>query len=80
MRSAFVKLAADSPPTGATFMPDVHAFINLGYIHERWSNRYVPPQFLGLQADSADDEEESEEETGSSTMEWEVCTVDDEEL
>jgi len=72
--SSIIKLVADSSPTGATFKPNSHTFIFLRYIHERWATRHIPPRFLGIEEDSNSDSDEESAE-GSSTMEWEVCTI-----
>ncbi|KAJ7494370.1 hypothetical protein B0H11DRAFT_934111 [Mycena galericulata] len=63
---------------GATLVPTRHTFIYLRYIHESWATCYVPPGFLGLEepcgGEESDDseDEESDEDARSSTMEWEL--------
>ncbi|KAJ7042006.1 hypothetical protein C8F04DRAFT_114070 [Mycena alexandri] len=68
--SSIIKLVQNSPPTGATFVPDKYTFVFLRYIHESWATCHVPSRFLGGEGC---DEEESDDE--SSSMEWEVVTV-----
>ncbi|KAJ7778779.1 hypothetical protein DFH07DRAFT_795985 [Mycena maculata] len=75
-RDSFINLLKTSPPPGTTFLPDVGTFINIQYVHDSWSSCYVPPRFLGLEG--PDEEEESDEDAASSTMEWEIDTIEDE--
>ncbi|KAJ7778780.1 hypothetical protein DFH07DRAFT_795991 [Mycena maculata] len=76
VRDSFIKLVKTSPPAGSTFIPNVDAFINMQYLHETWSTCPVSLRFLGLE--DSDEKEESDEDTASSTMEWEIQTLDDE--
>ncbi|KAJ7684414.1 hypothetical protein DFH06DRAFT_1155570 [Mycena polygramma] len=73
---SILDLVVAVPPSGATSSPDLHTFMDLRYLHETWATHYAPSRFLGLEVS---DEVEEESDEGSSTMEWEVCTVDDEE-
>ncbi|KAJ7778772.1 hypothetical protein DFH07DRAFT_795956 [Mycena maculata] len=73
IRDSFITLVKTSPPTGATFTPDIDTFIRLRYVHQSWSTCYVPPRFLGLEGP-----DESDEDAASSTMEWEIDTIEDE--
>ncbi|KAJ7684411.1 hypothetical protein DFH06DRAFT_1155561 [Mycena polygramma] len=72
---SMVNIVVAIPPSGAT-SPDLHAFMYLRYLHQTWATHYVPPRFLGLEGS---DEVQEDSEEGSSTMEWAVCTADDEE-
>ncbi|KAJ7778777.1 hypothetical protein DFH07DRAFT_1056164 [Mycena maculata] len=76
VRDSLIELVQASPPAGSTFIPNVDAFINMQYLHETWSTCSVSSRFLGLE--DSDGEEESDEDTASSTMEWEIETLDDE--
>ncbi|KAJ7778771.1 hypothetical protein DFH07DRAFT_795953 [Mycena maculata] len=76
VRDSFIELVKTSPPAGSTFIPNDGAFINLQYLHETWSTCSVSSRFLGLE--DSDEKEESDEDTASSTMEWEIERSDDE--
>ncbi|KAJ7494372.1 hypothetical protein B0H11DRAFT_934008 [Mycena galericulata] len=75
VRVSLVELIKTTYPTGATFIPNEHTFNNLKYIHETWVNCRVPLRFFGLEGS---EDEESDEDAASSTMEWEVQTLPDE--
>ncbi|KAJ7778776.1 hypothetical protein DFH07DRAFT_795971 [Mycena maculata] len=76
LRGSFIDLVKMSPPAGSTFIPNVDNFINLRYLHEAWSTCPVSSRFLGLE--DSDEEEENDGDAASSTMEWEIETLDDE--
>ncbi|KAJ7491036.1 hypothetical protein FB451DRAFT_630006 [Mycena latifolia] len=76
VRDSLVKLIRASPPSSATFTPNVHTFITLRYIHERWMNCYVPPPFLGLEESVQDVDVGSDSEDTESSY-WEVVYIDE---
>ncbi|KAJ7152261.1 hypothetical protein C8R43DRAFT_1003926 [Mycena crocata] len=78
IRDSLVKLVNDSPPIGASFILDDLAFSRLEYIHESWGTCYVPPSFRGLD-DPPFKSRMLPSEPESSTMEWEIRTLADEE-
>ncbi|KAJ7152193.1 hypothetical protein C8R43DRAFT_1003880, partial [Mycena crocata] len=78
IRGSLLDLVNTSPPPGAPFILDNHAFKRLQYIHESWGTCYVPPSFRGLD-DPPVKSPMLPSEPESSTMEWEVRTLADDE-
>ncbi|KAJ7118994.1 hypothetical protein C8R44DRAFT_187425 [Mycena epipterygia] len=76
-RDSFLTLVETSPPDGVTFTPTLHTFINLRFIHERWSIVDVPPHFLGL--DDLDEESNATSSTddGESSVDDGESSADD---
>ncbi|KAJ7611742.1 hypothetical protein FB45DRAFT_1065766 [Roridomyces roridus] len=67
IRDSLISHARDKSVSGATFVLNKSAFAGLTFIHGSWADASVPRRFLGL-------DEDSDGDSGSSTMEWEAQT------
>ncbi|KAJ7700813.1 hypothetical protein B0H17DRAFT_1327837 [Mycena rosella] len=68
---SLIKFSEASPPTNATFLPDLDTFVHLRCTHERWAMCYIAARFFGEDSEM----EEASDGAQSSTMEWEVQTI-----
>ncbi|KAJ7611753.1 hypothetical protein FB45DRAFT_940911 [Roridomyces roridus] len=81
--SSLVDSLERAPESGVIFELNPGVFSDLQFMHKRWALTSVPPRFLGLEVIGSwehpmlDSEDDSDKETGSSTMEWDPTFSDE---